>query len=172
MSVSHVLHPDSEKVAQHVCAQSARGSAGDDYAETEIIRQAIGLSPTDMAMAVDELLRGGFLKALRALGDGGPRLVRGELDLFLAFDESVKGWNSVQDAVRVAEELVKRGGARCDALAVALAWDARRLNPACGYLVQGDFVMVSREVGAHPFAFTELRATQATHRFIRDSKKP
>lgn len=169
MSAPYGLHADSQKVAEYICAESATGSANDSYTETVTIQEAVDLTADEVAMAVDELLEMEFLSEHRVMRAGGSRQVRGTLGLFLAFDDAVKGWSGEEDAVRVAEEFVKSGHARCEDIAKALGWDARRINPPCGHLVEDEIVLASRGRPSYPFAYTELRATDRTERFVRDN---
>lgn len=120
MSGAYSLHADSQKVAEYICSESATGSANDSYTETVTIQEAVELTADEVAMAEDELLEMEFLSEQRVMRAGGARQVRGTLDLFLAFDDAVKGWSGEEDAVRVAEELVKGESSRCDAIAKVL----------------------------------------------------
>jgi hypothetical protein len=82
----------------------------------------------------------------------------------------MKGRTTVQDAMRVAEHLVKLGQVRSASLASTLSWDAHRLNAACEYLAARNLMLVSLERPSHHFKFAELQASPATDQFIRDNK--
>lgn len=161
------MHPDSERVARHLCEQSKSAQVGGELFDTAAISKALNMSQQDLDMAVDELQQEGLL---RHRGSGiGAGTVMAEPELFRRMDPEVKGWDAEEDALAVAREIVKvQGGSQTSDVAKALGWDPRRMNPACEELAARDKVKVRKFMGSSPFTYGHLMPTDATRRLARD----
>lgn len=161
------MHGDSEKLAKHICEQSKEGRVGGQLFDAADLGRDLDLSLDDVRMAINELEELGLVNTASERGESP--VVMAEAELFFRMDPSVKGWDSDDDALAVARELMKKQGqAETSEVAKALGWDARRMNPACELLYRSDKVNTRKFMGSGPFTYGHLMPTDATRRLARD----
>ncbi|REF03032.1 toll/interleukin-1 receptor domain-containing protein [Cupriavidus plantarum] len=89
--------------------------------------------------------------------------------LYTEFDKYWRDWNPIDDALRLAADLVNDPEMPHTPAEIAnrYKWSARRLNPAITYLKEREAVEVRTSLGSGPFVVTAIGANGATRRFVK-----
>jgi hypothetical protein len=90
--------------------------------------------------------------------------------LFAEFDRYWKPWNTADDALRLAADIVNdsKFPFRCEEIASRYGWDARQLNPAVEYLFERGVLMDYRGIGTAPWATHRVVGRlQEIRRFVK-----
>lgn len=165
------LDPLSQKIAVELTATSNNGCPNEILAIAPI-QETLGLEQDEIDAAMLVLEQRGFVEQRRWEGDRGVREVRPTWRLFFEFDPPSMRTCPKLDAVHIARLLVMgEGPFLCERLANDLNWPARRFNPASGYLAETGEALLSREVGAHPFAYLWICATETTPSFVASNNQ-
>ena len=164
------LSPNATKIAILINKRSRYGMGRDITIGLDEIARESGLSYQDSEEAIDELEDYGFVLIHKYLNV--PSQIMPESSLFWETDHAVSGWNTHDDAVKVAGILVNSGKQLLDLKTISeeLGWDIRRLNPAATYLAENGHATSSDAYGVFPYAYAWLRATAKTRRFLRENK--
>ena len=168
-------HLGLSAVASHIAAflvrQSTKGRWGDPQLSIDELRRVVGVPDDDIAEAVDELERRGWVHVRRALGAGQIGFVglMPTPGLFVALDGALMSWNPVADAREVAAQIVNSEG---KAMVVPLldrqvGWGPRRMNPAIEYLVSEGVIDHSNS-GDPDYQYYSLSANVRTRRFLQE----
>ena len=91
-------------------------------------------------------------------------------ELFATFDKFWKPWNSAEDALKIAADLVNNEDFPRSPKEIAerYEWDPRRINPAAAYLINRDVVIGSKAIGTAPWLVVRIEPKDgATRRFVR-----
>lgn len=125
----------------------------------ELAKEA-ALSVEDTKDALHEL--SGFLKVSL-----DHVLIRGTL--FSEFDRHWKPWNPIEDALRLAADIVNDPNlpADCKQVAERYGWEARRLNPAIHYLLERRLIVDYQALGTQPWAIVRIVGNDNTRRFVK-----
>ncbi|KAB2962905.1 MAG: hypothetical protein F9K16_07920 [Thermoanaerobaculia bacterium] len=130
----------------------------------------VGLDAARVGEILEELDALGLTENRKGAGQRGQ--YRATRRLLAAFDPVFLGWNARSDAVRLASELLRSGGARADELATSVGWTPRRLNPALSVLCDANAVQSSRAIDAEsPYLTEQLWPQPALRRFVRRSEQ-
>lgn len=126
--------PAANAVAKLFVQQSKHGRFADPQISVEDIAKQTGLSPEDTQDALFELSP--FFKdtSIHVLVKGA---------LFAEFDRYWMDWDTRDDALRLAADIMNDEDfpSDCGAIAERYGWDARRLNPVATYLHERDLIM-------------------------------
>jgi hypothetical protein len=157
------------KMAEFLVTTSKCGLARDPVI-SQHLGQALTIDEDQVRRAVDELEGQGLIKRRSVIGDSAPD-VSLTPELFLRFDTLFMGWDPVEDALRVAKDLVT--GPRPEANQISASeiiarygWEPRRLNLALLLLVKNNLVKPSAILD-NTFAFAAISETSETRRFAR-----
>lgn len=166
------LTPLAAEIAELFAKRSEDGRAWDPQMPVADLKAATDVSDNDLIDAISELEDLGWVEPQRVMGAApyGYDVVTPTDRLFEQVDQSVMGWNPVQDAVRVAAEVVnsEESGLQAHELIDRLGWTPRRLNPALSYLVTRDLVLSSR-ANDPVFVTHYVAETSKTRRFVRNA---
>ncbi len=149
-------------IAKVFCEKSETGTCHDPSLKLEQLVEMTGYTEEDVEDALYEL------RSLVKSGhyDNGP-----ENELFVEFDKAFKGWDSEQDALRIASAMLndKNFPSHLNKIAELFDWDCRRMNPAVNYLVNRDICSDSEVMGCHPWTQPYVQEAQngAIRRFVK-----
>lgn len=119
-----------------------------------------GLTVEDVRDAVHELMG--------LVSDHHGQRFYAEEELFVRLDVYWKPWDPAKDAVTVAAALLNGSvPGEPDAIAKALGWSARRLNPALSYLENRKHVKALRNMSGSDYVLVTMFATDSTRRFVK-----
>jgi hypothetical protein len=147
-------------IAKVFVERTTTATFGDPQMLLTDLQEATGLSEEDVEDAIHEL-SGKVQLAHECV------LPKGEL--FASFDQFWKEWNPVDDALRLAADLVNDEGfpGMLSQIGERYGWDARRLNPAVAYLINRSLVSASQGMGSQPWLVPWIRHSADTRRFVR-----
>jgi hypothetical protein len=99
----------------------------------------------------------------------GENVLYPEEELFVRFDKFWKRWDPAIDALTLATRMVNNPGfpEQPKAIAEALQWEPRRLNPALAFLCQRKLAWEFRALNTGPWLVSAIRKTDATRRFVK-----
>ncbi len=88
--------------------------------------------------------------------------------LFAEFDSYWKPWNTAEDALRLAADIVNdpEFPADCKQIAERYGWEPRRLNPAIYYLLERQLIVDYRALGT-PWATVRVVGNEHVRRFVK-----
>jgi hypothetical protein len=147
-------------VARLFVERSQHGLFADPQMSVEEVAKETGLSVEDARDALYEL--SGFLKiSLDHV------LIQGTL--FAEFDRYWKPWNPIEDAVRLAADIVNDSDfpADCKQIAERYGWEPRRLNPVISYLLERRLIVDYRAMGSAPWAIIRVVGNEHIRRFVK-----
>src|SRR5204863_9131476 len=128
------------KIAEQFLRLSERGRHNDPTLEVTALLATTGLASEDLAAAIDELRDLGLVEPKLALGSApfGYFSVGATEHLFLALDHLAMGWDTADDARRLATELLNSGHhwLGMHEIVERLQWSPRRINPALAFLIE------------------------------------
>ena len=75
-----LMHPVSERLARHICGQSADARVGGETFPTVAISAALNMTKEDLDLAANELEEQGLIRVHRNMG--GPDVLMAEAELF------------------------------------------------------------------------------------------
>lgn len=149
-------------IAKVFCENSETGTCYDPSLKLEQLVEITGYTVEDVEDALYEL---------RSLVKNGHYDIGPENELFVEFDKAFKGWDSEQDALRIASGMLndKNFPSHLNKIAELFNWDCRRMNPAVNYLVNRDICHDSEVVGCHPWTQPYVQEDQngAIRRFVK-----
>ncbi|GGA85875.1 hypothetical protein GCM10011369_29890 [Neiella marina] len=149
-------------IAKVFSDKSEFGSASDPLLTNEDIAGATGLSMDDVEDGLYELRS--FLKDQNY--HVGP-----ESEFFVEFDKAFKAWNPEKDALKLASSLFNddKFPSNVEKIAELFGWDARRMNPAIGYLVNRGICRETGICGTYPWAepYIDEKQSGAIRRFVK-----
>lgn len=123
-----------------------------------------GLTVEDVRDAVHELMG--------MVSDHHGQRFYAEEELFVRLDAYWKPWDPAKDAVTVAAVLLNGSiSGEPGAIAKALGWSARRLNPALSYLENRGHVKAMRNMSGSDFVLVTMFATDGTRRFVKSRQQ-
>ena len=163
------LSAAAEMIARIMIERSEHGNDLDPQIEGPELRSLTQLADEDIIDAIDELHDFGYVRKLRAFGEGslGFSVVGSEDALFSELDHHYKTWNPAEDALKIASELVNGDPSRnVPSLADAWGWAPRRINPAINWLRRRDLIQTNKEI-VWPWTAFWLYKTAETRRFLR-----
>lgn len=133
---------------------------GDPQRTIEELKTKTGLSEEDVRDAVHEL-RG-------MVNDSFDRILPKD-ELFATFDQYWMGWDTAQDALRIAADLLndETFPSRASEVAERYGWTPRRLNPALGYLINRQVIRDTKGMGTAPWICHWVQKTDSTRRFVK-----
>lgn len=140
----------------------------------DLVKQT-GLPEATLIAAVEDLEHAGLIDVRRHMGSGRLPLGFASLEatyaLFEMFDPTAMGWDTGEDALRIAARLVSDGqGVNAETLRTEFGWEPRRLNPAMQYLKTRDYGLCSQTIDftyAVPYLFPNPR----TGPFVRANSR-
>lgn len=98
-------------------------------------------------------------------------LIMAEATLFAEFDHLFKPWNPSEDAVELAEAMLRENFPTTPAAAAeALGWEPRRMNPAIVYLHERGAIRKWDGAWDPKFVTFRLTAGDETRRFLKSVK--
>lgn len=130
------FHSEAPRVIQDLVTSSPDGWRRRDFSVADLA-SASGLPEESVIAVMEDLVRYGLAEQIPRIGEGFAISV--SIPLYVRFDPLFMGWNADQDAILVAQELVKRKQASAENLSQELGMPPRRLNPALFRLLQGGF---------------------------------
>lgn len=147
-------------LARHFVEKSEDGLFGDPIIEVEDLAKEVGLSVEDTEDAIQELH--GFLRE-----STGFVLVEGAL--FAEFDRYWKGWNTVDDALRLAADIMSDSQFpdSCEEIAKRYQWEPRRLNSTIYFLLERSLIVDYQGIGTTPWAVFRIVGNQNMRRFVK-----
>ena len=89
--------------------------------------------------------------------------------LYVEFDRYWMEWNTAEDALRLAADLVNDEGFPSNSQEIAdrYDWMPRRLNPAIYYLLKRKLIVDYSAIGTQPFAILWITKNENTRRFVK-----
>lgn len=117
-------------MAEH-CTDGLRGHFGDDLADA--FPEADHAS---LRVALAELEAEGLVSLSHVIGPALPR-IRITVELFVACDPAITGYDPVEDSVALSRLLIAEPdlGGQASELEAAAGWDRRRFNPAFALII-------------------------------------
>lgn len=159
------LSPEAAALTRFLNERSKHGHKFDPQERIAELPERLGLSSADVDLAVDELREKDLVG------------VNGTLDfvfplerLFWETDPLFSESDPVVDAQKLARFVVAqdRDVVAVGAMAEALGWSPRRLNPAATYLVDAGYANARLALASAPYSLICLVRTANTKRFVRD----
>jgi len=166
------LSPAATGVGVLLARRSKGGLGHDAEIDNEDLLAETGLPPEIARAAVEDLEAEGLIRARRALTSMGPLgflSIVATGALYLIFDQTVMGWDTAADGLKIAARLVSDGQpANAFALAVEFGWEPRRLNPALYFLKTHGYVECSNTIDA-TYVTPSVWPHAGTRRFVRQN---
>jgi TIR domain len=148
-------------VARFFVENTQHGLLADPQLNTDKLERQTGLSCEDTTDALYEL--SAFLKVTLDLV-----IVQGSL--FAEFDRYWKPWDTADDALRLAADIMKdpKFPHECEKIASRYGWEPRRLNPVIHYMLERGLLMDYRAMGTQPWAIVRIVGrADAIRRFVK-----
>lgn len=159
------------RIANELLRGSKNGMLFDPELSLDTLREATELTDDDIQDGAEELEEKGLVRLHKHIGCGplGFDGVWPEDELFVLLDALVMDWNPLDDALRIAADLVSgpEDSINLQELAERYHWPARRLNPAVNCLKMHGAARLSEAIGSAPFTAVSMRKISATRRFVR-----
>jgi hypothetical protein len=133
---------------------------GNPICEVEDLAKEIGLSIEDTEDAIHEL--SGFLQT-----STGHVLAEGAL--FAEFDRYWKPWNTAEDALRLAADIMNdpKFPHNSEEIAERYQWEPRRLNSTTYYMLERSLIVDYQGIGSAPWAVFRIVGNQNMRRFVK-----
>ncbi|NND43096.1 MAG: toll/interleukin-1 receptor domain-containing protein [Boseongicola sp.] len=152
-------------VAKLFVQQSKHGRFADPQIGAEDIAEQTGLSLEDTQDALFELST--FIKdtIIHVMVKGA---------LFAEFDRYWMDWDTRDDALRLAADIMNDEGfpSDCGEIAERYGWDARRLNPVATYLHERDLIMDYKVMGNGNFDMMRIVGKEGPlRRFVKSRRQ-
>lgn len=159
------LSPTAVHVAEYLIRHSEDGLDRDPTIELNKLATALELNSESCRAACEELLARGWIEEDEELINSQWRIAP-RPSLFQALDRLWLGTDAIVDAVALGEHLLANAdtGFTIPALAEALAWTQRRMNPALQYLAEHDAVELGPS--AYPYFANWMRENENTRAFV------
>lgn len=147
-------------IARYFVEKSKDALFGDPMRDVEDLAKEVGLSVEDTEDAIHEL--SGFLRL-----STGHVLVQGAL--FAEFDRYWKPWNTADDALRLASDIMSdpKFPDPCEEIAKLYQWEPRRLNSTAYYLLERSLIVDYQGIGTAPWAVFRIVGNQNMRRFVK-----
>jgi hypothetical protein len=94
--------------------------------------------------------------------------------LFAEFDRYWKPWNSAEDGLRLAADMIndREFPSACQEIAARYRWEPRQLNPAIHYLLERRLVVDCKALGTQQsWAIMRLVGNDQTRRFVKSRSR-
>ena len=161
----------AQRIAALLNKRCEKGIEAEFFVAIEDLQSELGLSDSDILVAISELQDDGIIKAPLMNANGkaslhGIHAIAPAAGLFFATDPDLRRWNPSEDAKDLAAALVntENGSSDLDSLRQRLGWPTRRVNAAAYYL---DAYGYAKGLRTHDqtFAFGFLMSTPRTLRY-------
>lgn len=152
--------PAASAVARLFVERSKNGVFADPQFTVERLAKEVNLSEEDTEDALHELT--GLVKmSLRHV------LVKGTL--FAEFDRFWKPWNTADDALQLAADIVNDPDFpdKPKEIAERYGWEPRRLNPVVYYLLERRLLVDYQAMGTQPYSVVRIVGNRETRRFVK-----
>lgn len=152
-------------VARQLVTTSEHAMPHDPIMTIDGLATATGLAEDDVRLGVLDLKDAGLLWEANIKGH-----VAAEASLFVEFDAAFMDFDPAVDAVRLANEIVRKDKevAYSASYAEELDWEPRRLNSAICYLLRAGAIKARHAFASPPWRAIQLIKTDRTLRFARN----
>ena len=159
--------PAATAIARLFVERSENGLFADHQVRVGELAQETGLSIEDTQDALYEL--SDFVGMSSERGKVSQKHVFAKGTCFAEFDRHWKPWNSAEDALQLAADLVNDPELppAPKEIAERYGWEPRRLNPTISYLLERELIHDLRAMGTHPYAVTGIVRNDQTRRFVK-----
>jgi hypothetical protein len=134
------FHGDAPPAIQYLVTSSPDGWRQRDISVAKLAQNS-GISEDAATAVMEDLVRFGMAETIPTSGKGFS--ISCLPSLYVHFDPLFMGWNSDQDAVSIAQDLVKHERSSTEDVSKRLGMPARQLNPALFRILQGGFAEAS-----------------------------
>lgn len=157
------FHSGAPRAIQYLVTSSPDGWRPRDFSAADLVRHS-GVSEEVAIAVMEDLIRFGMAEVVPTSGPGFS--ISSSTPLYVHFDPLFMGWNADQDAILIAQELVKRRRVSANDLSGELKMPPRQFNPAVFRVLQGGFAEASEITRADsPFYRLSLRQNSSTRAF-------
>lgn len=152
--------PAANAIARYFVEGTQDALFGDPMLDVDELAKAVGLSVEDTEDAIHEL--SGFLRL-----SNDHVLVEGAL--FAEFDRYWMPWNTADDALRLAADIMSdpKFPDPSEEIAKLYQWQPRRLNSTAYYLLERSLIVDYQGIGTAPWAVFRIVGNQNMRRFVK-----